>query len=219
LFLAIKSRAHKIVRLLVEQGGCNINAADGDGDTPLHLSLVMAADNGPTSETEFLDTAMYLIEQGANAVLRNQRGAAALDVCPPRAFDKLKSAFVSAQVQTLLENRHADGAGVVKVGWRVRVRRAVDEPMRGWQGIDPEDVLVVRDVEGDDVVATFVDPDIPLRFRQGEVERVFDTSGARLSASTNGAAVDNVFNPDRELYWQSDGERGMHWVQIELPQV
>ena len=77
----------------------------------------------------------------------------------------------------------------------------------------------MRDVEGDEVVATFVDPDIPLRFRQGEVERVFDTSGARLSASTNGAAVDNVFNPDRELYWQSDGERGTHWVQIELPQV
>jgi ankyrin repeat protein len=214
LFLAIKSKTQKIVRLLVEQGGCNISAADGDGDTPLHLSLVMAAD-----DPECLDIARYLIQNGANAVHRNQRGLAALDVCPESAFAGIKQSFITAQVQTLLDHQRSSDPGSIKVGWRVRVREDVAAPFHGWQGGTRGDVLVVRHIREDEVAVTFIDPDIPLRFLISEVERVFDTFGVTLTASTSGDAVYNVFKPDRDWYWQSDGERGQHWIQLELPQT
>jgi len=213
LFFAIKGKARKIVCLLVEQGGCDVNAADGDGDTPLHLALVMAAD-----DASCLETAQYLIGHGANALLRNQRGMAAFDVCPADAFADIKQLFISAQVQTLLDDQRDDAGGHVKVGWRVRVRKDLQEPAHGWQGGTREDVLVVRAVRGDEVTATFIDPDIPLRFHITELERVYDTFGVKLTASTNGPSVYNVFKPDKERYWQSDGERGAHWVELELPQ-
>jgi hypothetical protein len=37
-----KALSTEIIKLLVEQGACNVNACDGDGDTPLHLSFYIA---------------------------------------------------------------------------------------------------------------------------------------------------------------------------------
>lgn len=71
LFGAIKSRSMRIVRLLTEQGGCNVNASDGDGDTPLHLAVSMATHADADC---FIDIARYLVRHGANALIKNQHG-------------------------------------------------------------------------------------------------------------------------------------------------
>eukprot|EP00041_Stephanoeca_diplocostata_P032123 m.1020733 g.1020733 ORF g.1020733 m.1020733 type:complete len:1577 (+) comp24090_c0_seq1:134-4864(+) len=214
LFGAIKSRSMRIVRLLTEQGGCNVNASDGDGDTPLHLAVSMATHTDPTC---FIDIARYLVRHGANALIKNQHGHVALDLCPPAYVDEIKGMFVSAQVEVLLDN--SGGRAPIRVGNRVRLKPSVERPRHGMQGISHRDVLVVREVVQDEVAVTFVDPDIRLRYLRSEMYRVFDSSGVVVTASSQPDMAENVFDPDRGSFWQSDGERGQHWLAFAFPHV
>jgi ankyrin repeat protein len=51
IFYAMKALSTEIIRLLVEQGACNVNACDSDGDTPLHLSFYIARRAGDDLST------------------------------------------------------------------------------------------------------------------------------------------------------------------------
>ena len=212
LMCAVRSQAIKIAELLVEQAQCDVNATDGNGDSALHLAFTIA-----NVDDAFVAVGKYLIEHGANAVLKNQQGDAALDICPEEHFDHVKEFFIAAQVETLLASERQDAT--VTKGCRVRIRPEVTEPAHGFQGVTHQDELVVRDIDDAEVGVTFIDPATKLRFTLAEVYRVFDNTGAILTASTGENTVYNMFNPDPNVYWQSDGERGQHWFCVRLPNV
>lgn len=151
------------------------------------------------------------------AVQRNAAGHVALDLCPPAYVEEIKGIFVSAQVEVLLDN--SGGRAVIRMGNRVRLKTSVHTPLHGMQGITHRHVLVVREVDQDEVAVTFIDPDIRLRFLLSEMYRVFDSSGVVVSASSQADMAENVFDPDRGSFWQSDGERGQHWLAFAFPHV
>ena len=212
LMCAIRSQSIKIAQLLVEQAQCDVNATDGNGDSALHLAFTIA-----NVDDAFVDVGKYLIEHGANAVVKNQQGDAALDIFPEEHFDDVKAFFIAAQVETLLAGERQD-ATVIK-GCRVRIRPEVTAPVHGFQGVTHQDELVVRDLGDTEVEVTFIDPATKLQFTLAEVYRVFDNTGAILTASTGDNTVYNMFNPDPNVHWQSDGERGQHWFCVQLPNV
>jgi ankyrin repeat protein len=213
IFYAMKALSTEIIKLLVEQGACNVNACDGDGDTPLHLSFYIAR-----RVPEFIAVSEYLIQHGANAAAVNQQGIAAVDSCPDEYCERIKELFVAVAVAKLTAN--PSGRAEFSIGDRVRLRYAAAEPKKGYQGVNPDDLLVVRAIKPDGLVhVSFVDPSMLLQFERGELCPVFDTSGVSITTSSAQASSLNMFDSDRETFWQSDGSRGEHWVLIELPDV
>ena len=214
IFYAMKSLATEIIKLLVEQGACNVNACDGDGDTPLHLSFYIAR-----RLPEFIQVSEYLIEHGANAAAINQQGASAIDSCPDEYRERIKEKFVAVAVAKLMTA--PSGTAEFNVGDRVRLRVASTEPKHGYQGVNPDDTLIVRAIDRSTgvVKVSFVDPSILLVFEVDELCAVFDTSGVMLTTSSNQGLSLNMFDSNRETFWQSDGARGEHWVLIEMPDL
>lgn len=214
IFYAMKALATEIIKLLVEQGACNINACDGDGDTPLHLSFYIAR-----RLPEFIQVSEYLIEHGANAAAINQQGVSAIDSCPDEYRERIKEKFVAVAVAKLMTA--PSGTADFNVGDRVRLRFASTEPKHGYQGVNPDDTLIVRAIDRSTgiVKVSFVDPSILLIFDVDELCAVFDTSGVMLTTSSSQDLSLNMFDSNRETFWQSDGARGEHWVLIEMPDL
>lgn len=212
IFYAVKAMSMKIVSLLVEQAGCDLNACDGDGDTPLHLAFFIAR-----RISEHTAIAEYLIEHGADVLAKNQQGTIAMECCAADQHDRIKRLFVDVQVAKMRQSSIAD-THKFQVGSRVQVGQNV-EPLHGFQGVSARDVMVVRKIDDNEVLTTFVDPMLMLRFLPSELQPVFDNSGVllRVSSSAVGAPYHNLFDPDPDSFWQSDGERGQHWIALELP--
>ena len=211
IFYAMKALSTEILKLLVEQGACNINVCDGDGDTPLHLSFYMAR-----RLPDFIQVSEYLIQHGANAASMNQHGVAAIDYCPEEFRERVKEVFVSVRVAKL---KSMEFGAEIKPGDRVKLRPGMSTPAYGFQGVTEDDLLVVRHVEDGVVQATFVDPNIMLQFDEQEMYLVYDTSGTLLTTSSAQDDAVKMFDVNSDSFWQSDGERGKHWIMLELPDV
>jgi hypothetical protein len=140
----------------------------------------------------------YLIQHGANAAAVNQQGISAVESCPEEYIERIKELFVAVAVAKL--TAVPAGHSEFSVGDRVRLRYATTEPAHGYQGVNPDDLLVVRAVEpkGFVVHVSFVDPSMLLRFQRDELCPVYDTSGVSITTSSSQATSLNMFDSDRE---------------------
>ncbi len=69
----------------------------------------------------------------------------------------------------------------------------------------------IHEIRSEDLV--LVDfPDIPKTYWKcalADLERTWDTSGAKITVSTNAANAATLLDSNLKWYWESDGERGI----------
>lgn len=63
-------------------------------------------------------------------------------------------------------------------------------------------------------------PELPnyWKCRLEELEALADTSGALVEVSSKADQARRLLSGNSKRYWQSDGQRGQHWIMLTLPE-
>lgn len=72
-------------------------------------------------------------------------------------------------------------------------------------------------MEADEGLAQFlVDNNNSETFAQGGVKGKGGENFVKIEVSSEDSEVDNILDPDPDVYWESDGSQGQHWVRFVL---